>query len=362
MVAYSRSGLSRRRHGFTLLEVLLATVLMSALLMTLWSLIGTYTSLFETGAAKTEQSQIARALLQQICDDLQNAIQDTSAARCFGLAGSSKELRLDILQTVPLEAAIESAQADDDSSAEVSNQFADPQSGDASDRVCRAPELRTVYYSFKRPQNSDGEESSQLEGTDATELEESLLGLVREEIDFETKSWADSLADDGVSRDEAQTQLATRLADGSILWAPEVSGLEFRYFDGDTWQSQWDGIKQRVLPVAVEIRLSVDSSDPRAVRRRAAEDFDEESVSDDDDTAAQPGAKTYRLVVALPMAGRSQTSSRPDMPPSASPHRPPSLRVKRLEHTPMALPPKASTQKYRTPLKSSDKWLRNDSQ
>ena len=361
MVAYSRSGLSRRRHGFTLLEVLLATVLMSALLMTLWSLVGTYTSLFETGAAKTEQSQIARALLQQICDDLQNAIQDTSASRCFGLAGSRKELRLDILQTVPLEAAIESAQADDDSSAEVSNQFADPQSGDASDRVCRAPELRTVYYSFKRPQNSDGEELSQLEGTDATELEELLLGLVREEIDFETKSWADSLADDGVSRDEAQTQLATRLADGSILWAPEVSGLEFRYFDGETWQSQWDGIKQRVLPVAVEIRLSVDSPDPRDVRRRTAGDSDDESISNDD-TAAHTDAETYRLVVALPMAGRSQTSSRPDMPPSASPHRPPSLRVKRLEPTPMALPPKASAQKYRTPRKSSDKWLRNDSQ
>ena len=72
-----RQGLARRsRHGFTLLEVLLAALLAVTLMAGLWSLFHVYTRLFETGQAKIEQSQLVRALIQQLSDDLHSAIQD----------------------------------------------------------------------------------------------------------------------------------------------------------------------------------------------------------------------------------------------------------------------------------------------
>lgn len=62
------------RSGFTLVEVMLTTVLAAVLLVALWSLLSIYSKAFEGGHARTEQSQLARALLEQISTDVQSAI------------------------------------------------------------------------------------------------------------------------------------------------------------------------------------------------------------------------------------------------------------------------------------------------
>ena len=64
----------RSRCAFTLIEVLLTTVLAATLLAALWSLLSMYSKMFETGHARTEQSQLARALMRQISDDLHSVI------------------------------------------------------------------------------------------------------------------------------------------------------------------------------------------------------------------------------------------------------------------------------------------------
>jgi type II secretory pathway pseudopilin PulG len=63
------------RDAFTLVEVLLTMVLAAALLMALWSLLSMYTKVFEGGHARTEQSQLARTLLEEITADLQSVLR-----------------------------------------------------------------------------------------------------------------------------------------------------------------------------------------------------------------------------------------------------------------------------------------------
>src|SRR4030042_20802 len=87
---------------------------MVTLLAALWTLFSIYTDLFETGQAKTQSAQLARALLRQLTDDLHSAIQDPIPAagtearastplRRFVLFGTRNELRLDVLQVTPLQ-------------------------------------------------------------------------------------------------------------------------------------------------------------------------------------------------------------------------------------------------------------------
>jgi hypothetical protein len=71
--AISKSA--ERRAAFTLVEVLLTSVLTATLLAALWSLLAMYSKMFDTGQTKTEQSQLARTLFAQLSDDLHSIIQ-----------------------------------------------------------------------------------------------------------------------------------------------------------------------------------------------------------------------------------------------------------------------------------------------
>lgn len=59
-----------RSSGFTLLETLLASALAAAMLLALWSLLNMYTRLFRQAPAAVEQSQVVRAVVDQIAHDL----------------------------------------------------------------------------------------------------------------------------------------------------------------------------------------------------------------------------------------------------------------------------------------------------
>jgi hypothetical protein len=76
--------------------------------------------------------------------------------------------------------------------------------------------------------------------------------------------------------------------------APEVQSIAFRYFDGSNWVSSWSGATAQVLPQAVEIVITVGSSDPYNARTQAARD---------------QAARTYRHVVAITTAAAPQLIS-----------------------------------------------------
>jgi hypothetical protein len=76
--------------------------------------------------------------------------------------------------------------------------------------------------------------------------------------------------------------------------APEVQSIAFRYFDGSNWVSSWSGATAQALPQAVEIVITVGSSDPYNARTQAARD---------------QAARTYRHVVAITTAAAPQLIS-----------------------------------------------------
>ena len=65
----------RRADAFTLIEVLLTTVLAATLLAALGALMSMYAKTFEVGQTKTEQSQLARALFARMSEDLHGVVQ-----------------------------------------------------------------------------------------------------------------------------------------------------------------------------------------------------------------------------------------------------------------------------------------------
>jgi type II secretory pathway pseudopilin PulG len=380
------------RGGFTLLEVLLAATLSSVLLLSLWSLLGIYSELFETARAKTEQAQLARALLQQMSDDLRGAIQDTavrprlksvqgavardaiddntddniddeleppsplswsSSVRRFGLFGSQHELRFDVLQVT--QAAL--SRAVDDETAE--------------DRpiVARAPELRTVHYWFE--QLRDVDESAVDEP--AEDDGETHPGLMRREFDFETRRTDEngSTGDTGISPVLEPGALARRQChpedDEGLTWVPEVVALEFRYYDGQGWRSSWNSLEQKSLPVAVEISMKVTSRERQARHARTTDDTREDSAEWEEEAAAEPDEvdfavadyAVYRLVVDLPAAQLNRGVQ--PLAPSTAKRRIERLAVPRpLRHPTLSPPRGMRTEQDAQDDHLPDEWLRTD--
>ena len=300
----------REARGFTLLEILIATGLAATLLLGMWSLLSIYTDLFETGQTKTEQSQLARGLLEQLTADLHSAIQDpipgvpaetrTSAPlRRFAFSGSRHQLRLDVLQLTPLQGNLTPVSD--------SEQFLREPS------AARVPELRTVTYTFQEPLVAEP-----LAASDADV--DRLPGLVRREQDFETPAGTQPGSDragqldgrgrsaneisGGTSTGEAGSPdaLGPELVDASIIWVPEVVALEFRYSDGSGWTSDWSSLSRKALPVAVEVAIqlgTVAESPETAIESEVVEDAEPGKLLEEE-VAPQPQGPVYRLVIDVP--------------------------------------------------------------
>lgn len=346
----------RQARGFTLLEVLLATGLAATLLLGLWSLFSIYTSLFETGQTKTEQSQLARALLEQLTDDLHSAIQDpipgvptktrtSTPLRRFVLSGSGHQLRLDVLQLTPLQGNLTPVGDSEQFSREPS--------------AARVPELRTVTYTFQEPLVSSDVDV------------ESLPGLVRREQDFETPASTEPGSDlasqwsgrgisasgipGGTSAGEAASpdSLGPELVDATIIWVPEVVSLEFRYSDGSGWTSDWNSLSRKSLPVAVEvaIQLGTVAESPEGTAEPEPMEIAESGEPLETEISAEPQGPVYRLVIDMPGSPK-HGAPRKERPTTRRPRPRPVPRRIAPRRSPPAEPPVR-------PL--ADEWMRTSS-
>ncbi|NLY00450.1 MAG: prepilin-type N-terminal cleavage/methylation domain-containing protein [Rhodopirellula sp.] len=313
------------RSGFTLLEVLLATVLMATLLAGMWSLLDTYTRLFESGQTRTEQAQLVRSLLRQIADDFRSAIQDTASRppqtpattplRRFGLFGTSDSLQVDIMRV----ASIEDWTAGFQDSAAATVDVTELTSEDSGPK---APEFRTVLYSFEDRTDTLGLESP-LETEPTQRVRRP--GLVRRTLDWELPGGEADRPENNPdlksaipdpnepppdSDPLAEKSLEDLLADDDVLYVPEVVGIEFRYFDGRAWTTSWNSIERKSLPAAIEVRLQVEplgekTGDPFANPNQQVGDVEfveEQNPSDLNALTAESGPATHRVVVYLPVS------------------------------------------------------------
>jgi hypothetical protein len=79
------------------------------------------------------------------------------------------------------------------------------------------------------------------------------------------------------------------LAEIAQVLAPEVTNLQFRYFDGTEWLDQWDSGVSQGLPIAVEITLQI--------RRTGKKDAKTTTLRD-----GPPPGDIYTTTIAIPSA------------------------------------------------------------
>jgi prepilin-type N-terminal cleavage/methylation domain-containing protein len=199
------NGTRTARKGFTLLEVILALALATAVMAVLTSTVTVQLRLYQRGGAAVEEARLARALLRRIADDLCAAVPDPAAAEGVGtLVGTRDELQVTIRQALPPSRVATAAAA-------------------ASLPPERLNDLWIVNYRL-----ADGGG-----------------GLVRCERDYATAAWA-------AVHGEADAWRAA-----AAVVAPEVEALELVYYQDAAAQEQWDSGQQGRLPSAVRISLSL---------------------------------------------------------------------------------------------------------
>jgi hypothetical protein len=141
-------------------------------------------------------------------------------------------------------------------------------------------DIKTVSYFLRAPETSTSDAYSMTRGGFSDEAE--LGGLVRREIDRAAGLLA------------AENSGAALLDEMGDVIAPEVTHLEFRYFDGAQWLLEWYSDEMEGLPVAVEIAL--------AVTPQRFLQTDEESPFAGAGEELFRGEVVYRMVVRLPAA------------------------------------------------------------
>jgi hypothetical protein len=157
----------------------------------------------------------------------------------------------------------------------------DQYSGTAADATTGAAasipsDVKTVSYFLRT------EDSAQV--STLGQSGDSSMGLVRREMDRAAASWA---SQDG-SLDPSEHP-------GDVL-AKEVTYLEFRYYDGTTWYTEWDSDQMGGLPTAIEITISIDPALGQNVEDMDVRAANELAAAGDLDQ------QLYRLVVHLPIA------------------------------------------------------------
>lgn len=84
------------------------------------------------------------------------------------------------------------------------------------------------------------------------------------------------------------------LAQQAKILAPEVTELQFRYFNGQNWMTAWDSVTLNALPRAIEVTMRI-GQPPSA----------EPSASPLTTTASASPSLVYRFVVSLPLSDRT---------------------------------------------------------
>jgi len=106
-------------------------------------------------------------------------------------------------------------------------------------------DLKTIAYYVRVSEAQPGTGFSGATAGSALGREMRRPGLVRRQLDRAVTMYA------------SQNGRTTDLQSKEHLVAPEVVGVEFRYFDGTQWLTSWDSIEQKRLPTAVEVIVAI---------------------------------------------------------------------------------------------------------
>jgi hypothetical protein len=153
-------------------------------------------------------------------------------------------------------------------------------SNSATDGNVNPPaDLKTIHY-YVRPGNAV-EPGSMATTSLAPGAQASAGGLVREEVPRQILLFSEQQGNNDT------------MGTGGKLIAPEVTQIQFRYFDGSQLADEWDMRQTPQLPTAIEVSIWLKSE-------RAGT-----SAEDIGSTNTLTGTREYKQVVFLPMAALS---------------------------------------------------------
>lgn len=311
------------RPAFTLFELILAIALSATLLALVGTAVNLYLVRMDKGQTRVEEAQLARSILSTIAADIRAATvyqtQDIStveqlaaaaaefdpdsieAAGAFGgsLLGGSADQGANAGTTLLGPSNSQSSQQSANSVLPGVNGLADelqvdvmrlprldelfpsqPQQGatlvsTAAAGVPRPSDAKTVRYFIRQGATIDPSAPAAAAITATTQ--DGAGGLVRQTVDRAVRE---------VAEQSANSQL---LESGQVLLAPEVTQIQFVYFDGTTVYDVWDMQERGSIPTAIEVRVWI-APDP--IEAEASP------------VPLQP--RMYSQTVALPLAAAAQ--------------------------------------------------------
>ena len=314
---------TRHRNAFTLLELMIAIVLLSVLMVATWGLLDVFRNQFERNQVRVERWQIVRSVHERIASDLQSCAvepppeppeeketsSDSQSSDSQSSDGSARFLSTDERSPLepPMSLSVEDSfgqkQLSDvdnggptkwlvpvvgvegNSNSLVLDIFAPrPRNVNWQDpnRPIVRDSIRRVIYSYRSTRDamlSDGVpgllrcELTRREilalkhfASSSLSLEPVLRELrvpwIPEPQALRVGQRDDSNEEAGLSfRDDVRMRdFVGRDFDQRVDYLPEIRKFRLRYFDGIFWTNSWSSDQQKQIPVAVE--LSFDLEDP----------------------------------------------------------------------------------------------------
>ncbi|TWT34521.1 prepilin-type N-terminal cleavage/methylation domain-containing protein [Blastopirellula retiformator] len=299
----------QNRHGLSLLELIVASAIAVVLMAGVSAAIHMYSKSVDVGRTNVEEAQLGRAVMKLMEDDLRNCIwkNDIDFSSVAELAADQTAGASELLDSTGLSGGIEMGDEAEtlsnttDLAASTTPAMQIGLYGNATElqfdmsRLPRVDEYDPEFVGFRSLAIADKPSDVKtvtyyllIPGTayqgvvgDPADRTAEQTGLVRRVLDRSVTQWAMENGD--------TKQLD---ASGEIV-APEVSYLNFRYFDGYEWYEEWDSAAMEGLPLAVDIVLAIRSADDRA----SAQQSDDPFV-----VGVAEGDMVYRRLIRIPIA------------------------------------------------------------
>jgi prepilin-type N-terminal cleavage/methylation domain-containing protein len=249
------------RSGFTLIEMLIAVSLSLVLISAIYSAVSLHWKYEKVGRERIDRAQVSLAVLRLLTEDVGSVMytppsnvsqeEEESAEATTSAATSSSTSTTAATTTTP----------DDASTTTDSTQ--------ASLGIVGTADQLQLDISQPAREDFVPDESNDQSGTSLPATSDSVRvtwGLITPTTALPDDSGrrsltvnpalARQLADRlrGVVEVEEDASNTVALSDASIL-AREVVSLQFRYYDGYAWVTEWDSVIQERLPLAIEVTI-----------------------------------------------------------------------------------------------------------
>ena len=300
--------MKKTRSAYTLIEILIATILMATLMSAIYGLFGLYASFLDAGRSQVQRQQLVRSVTQLFESDLRQLPQLGGVSTDFppaepryetsgivevddrdefgitrlpvlGMIGTADSIRL-VLHAPPQPSQDRSPPSAGESSGTAMADFESAQNRDlptgVTGQVPAVHELQQVAYHFEPPGFISGSNIP---------LESGLYRVSTSWLDFEhIQNAAAGLSPDAFRELSIRSLMgASQLSEFAELvdltHVPEVVRCRFSYFDGNSWQTSWSS-QQRGLPRIVKLEFDVVSaSDVKELQRLLGNQQDESADS-----------------------------------------------------------------------------------